>query len=191
MKRYTYIRRFYLIEVVLTAFICAGVLVVAPLLALQGVYPGLMLVFMVPAAYQLWNSLIAGANPHVVELREPGAAARETRHNDVRLDEQELSFISWGHAHRYKLAEVQEFRVREFPSAGKLYIRINGGGLLRGRYWLQTKVMTEGAELFQRIIDLEYAKHPDSLKAYARRVNSGEAGDSTAKEGACLVDDTQ
>ena len=53
-----------------------------------------------------------------------------------------------------------------------MYIRINDSSLFKGRYWLQTRVMTDGRELFQRICDLEFRIHPDTLKARARRVNS-------------------
>ena len=170
MKTYTYIRRYFAIEVIATGIIALAALVICPLLAARNIMAGIMVVLMIPAAYQVWNTFIAIANPETVTLADGF-----------------IEFGAWGRHDRYELADVHEFRVREFPTAGKMYVRVNGGGLLRGRYWLQTRVMSDGRELFERICDREYAMHPDSLKARARRVNSeylaaeaSEASDSTS-----------
>lgn len=170
MKTYTYIRRYFAIEVIATGIIALAALVICPLLAARNIMAGIMVVLMIPAAYQVWNTFIAIANPETVTLADDF-----------------IEFGAWGRHDRYELADVHEFRVREFPTAGKMYVRVNGGGLLRGRYWLQTRVMSDGRELFERICDMEYAMHPDSLKARARRVNSeylaaeaSEASDSAS-----------
>ena len=152
---YSYLKRYFFIEVTLTGMVCLAALVVCPYLAYKGIVPGIMIVLMVPAAYQVWNTFIAIANPETVEI-----------------DEEAISFSAWGRTDRYAWSDVRSFRVREFPSAGKMYIRINDSSLFKGRYWLQTRVMTDGRELFQRICDLEFRIHPDTLKARARRVNS-------------------
>ena len=152
---YSYLKRYFFIEVTLTGIVCLAALLVCPYLAYRGIVPGIMIVLMVPAAYQVWNTFVAIANPQTVEI-----------------DDEAIAFSAWGRTDRYAWTDVTSFRVREFPSAGKIYIRINNSGLLRGRYWLQTRVMTDGRELFQRICDLEYKIHPDTLKARARKVNS-------------------
>lgn len=152
---YSYLKRYFFIEVTLTGIVCLAALLVCPYLAYRGIVPGIMIVLMVPAAYQVWNTFVAIANPQTVEI-----------------DDEAIAFSAWGRTDRYAWNDVTSFRVREFPSAGKIYIRINNSGLLRGRYWLQTRVMTDGRELFQRICDLEYKIHPDTLKARARKVNS-------------------
>lgn len=152
---YSYLKRYFFIEVTLTGIVCLAALLVCPYLAYKGIVPGIMIVLMVPSAYQVWNTFVAIANPQTVEI-----------------DDEAIAFSAWGRTDRYLWNDVTSFRVREFPSAGKIYIRVNNSGLLRGRYWLQTRVMTDGRELFQRICDLEYKIHPDTLKARARRVNS-------------------
>ena len=152
---YSYLKRYFFIEVTLTGIVCLAALLVCPYLAYKGIVPGIMIVLMVPAAYQVWNTFVAIANPQTVEI-----------------DDEAIAFSAWGRTDRYLWNDVTSFRVREFPSAGRIYIRVNNSGLLRGRYWLQTRVMTDGRELFQRICDLEYKIHPDTLKARARRVNS-------------------
>ena len=152
---YSYLKRYFFIEVTLTGIVCLAALLVCPYLAYKGIVPGIMIVLMVPAAYQVWNTFLAIANPQTGEI-----------------DDEAIAFSAWGRTDRYLWNDVTSFRVREFPSAGKIYIRVNNSGLLRGRYWLQTRVMTDGRDLFQRICDLEYKIHPDTLKARARRVNS-------------------
>jgi hypothetical protein len=72
----------------------------------------------------------------------------------------------------YHLSQLKSFKIREFPTAGKMYLRMDGGGLLKGRYWLNTKNYNDGQELFRLLLDMEYEKHPESLKARARRVNT-------------------
>lgn len=163
---YSYLKRYFFIEATLTGIVCLAALVVCPYLAYKGIVPGIMIVLMVPAAYQVWNTFIAIANPETVEI-----------------DEEAISFSAWGRTDRYAWSDVRSFRVREFPSAGKMYIRINDSSLFKGRYWLQTRVMTDGRELFQRICDLEFRIHPDTLKARARRVNSEYLEAESASDG--------
>lgn len=155
MKTYVYIKRYYVLEVMLTGLIAIGALVICPLLALNGFMPGIMIVLIVPSVYQIWNTFVAIANPET-----------------VTIDDEFIEFGGWGRTDKYLWSEINDFRVREFPTAGKMYIRINGGGLFRGRYWLQTRVMSDGKELFRRMCDIEYSMHPNSLKARARRTNS-------------------
>ncbi len=152
---YTYLRKYFIIEVVITGFISIGALVLCTIWAIQGTYPALMLLIDVAAFYQAWNTFVAIANPETVTLTD-----------------EELSFSCWGRTDTYRIDELTEFRVREFPTAGKMYLRVNKHNLFKGRYWLQTKQMSNGAELFRRIQDLEYQIHPETLKARARRVNT-------------------
>lgn len=152
---YTYIKRYFIIEVLLTGIISIAALLLCTTWAIMGIYPPLMVLIDIAAIYQIWNTFIAIANPE-----------------QVTLDDEELSFSCWGRTDSYRLSEIKELRIREFPSAGKMYLRINNHNLLHGRYWLQTKQMENGKELFQRLLDLEYQLHPDTLKARARRVNT-------------------
>lgn len=157
MKTYSYQQPFFSIEVVATGLFCVFLAVACLICAMLNVLlpPALACVFAAVALYQVWNTFVSISNPR-----------------EVSIGDGTISFSAFGRNDTYSLEKIDEFRVREFPSAGKMYIRINGGGLLRGRYWLQTSVMTEGKELFQRITDIEYAKHPETIKARARRINT-------------------
>ena len=41
---------------------------------------------------------------------------------------------------------------------------MDGGGLLKGRYWLNTKNYNDGQELFRLLLDMEYEKHPEIVE---------------------------
>ncbi len=156
-KTYTFEQPFFNIEVLATGVFCLFLVVVCMVCAVKGLFlpPALLSIFACVAFYQVWNTFVSISNPR-----------------EVVIEDDAIAFSAFGRTDRYELSDVNEFRVREFPSAGKMYVRINGGGFLRGRYWLQTKVMSEGDELFQRIQDIEYRKHPETIKARARRVNT-------------------
>ena len=157
MKTYTYEQPYFSIEVLGTGLFCGALVALCVVGAVTNLFmpPALLALFAAVAFYQVWNTFVAIANPR-----------------RVTLGDEAISFAAFGRTDRFELGDVHEFRVREFPSAKKMYVRINGGGLLRGRYWLQTKVMTDGDELFRRLLDMEYKLHPDTIKARARRVNS-------------------
>lgn len=169
---YTYLRKYFVIEVVITGFISIAALIFCTAWAVQGIYPPLMVLLDIAAFYQTWNTFVAIANPETVTLTD-----------------EEISFSCWGRTDAYRIDELSEFRVREFPTAGKMYLRINKHNLFKGRYWLQTKQMSNGAELFRRIQDLEYQIHPETLKARARRVNTAylEAERKTGDEAESAV----
>ena len=154
-KTFTYIKRFFVIEVILTGLISLGALIVCPLMAYRGVLPPVMIMLAIAAFYQVWNTFIAIANPEKVTITDDS-----------------IIFSCWGREDKYPFSELAEFRVREFPTAGKMYIRINNHNLFHGRYWLQTNQMTDGKELFRLICDMEYQIHPDTIKARARRINT-------------------
>lgn len=156
-KTYTFQQPYFNIEVVATGVFCLFLAVACAACALMNLFmsPALLVIFACVALYQVWNTFVAIANP-----------------KEVVIDDDAIAFSAFGRSDRYDLSQVSEFRVREFPSAGKMYVRVNGGGFLRGRYWLQTKLMSDGEELFHRVQDIEYQKHPETIKARARRVNT-------------------
>lgn len=157
MKTYTYEQPYYALEVVITGLFCLMLAILCGGAALAHIFlPQLLLVFFsIVALYQVWNTFIAIANPEKVVIEQDA-----------------LTFSAFGRSDRFARKDIHELRIREFPTAGKMYVRINGGGFFHGRYWLQTKVMSDGSELFHRMLDMEYELHPNTIKARARRVNT-------------------
>lgn len=155
-KTYTYQEPYFSLEVKAESAFCAFLVLACAWLTYTNAYNmrGLYIVFGVAALYQVWNTYVARCYSH-----------------SVTLSDDEIGFELFGKTQSYKLAELQEFRVREYPSSGKMYLRVGDHNAFRGRFWLSTKVFSDGEELFSRLRDLEYEIHPDTLKAHARRTN--------------------
>lgn len=157
-KTFLYEPPFYNIEVTFTGVFCAFVLVACIVFAITDTFiPRLLaIIFGCVAFYQVWNTFVSLSNPEKVSVDEEGDT---------------ISFSGFGRTDTYKISTLTTFLVRPFPSSGKTYIRVGDHNIFKGRYWVPTKMFSDGAELFQYLCDLEYKVHPDSLKARARTVN--------------------
>ncbi|WP_035425315.1 hypothetical protein [Atopobium fossor] len=156
-KKYVYEAPFYFIEVVLVGILCAVVTVICLALAVFRpiLSPGLLVFIAAVAFYQVWNTFISISNPET-----------------VTLSDSEISFSGFNRIHTYKINELSTFLVRPFPSSGKTYVRVGNHNIFKGRYWVPTKMFSDGKELFNQINELDYKLNPASLKSRARRVNS-------------------
>lgn len=155
MKVYTYNKTAFFMQVKFTGIFCLGVAVIALISAISGYLSGLMVFISVVALYQVWNTFVSHSNPE-----------------QVILDDDTITFASFQKEDRYVVSEMKQLRIREFPSSGKMYIRIDDANLFHGRYWIQSSQFNDGKELFKALLDIEYKKHPDTLKARARSVNT-------------------
>jgi len=117
-------------------------------------YPKLLALVILVTAYTAWNTFVAIGNPQMVTIS-----------NDF------VAFGAYGRTDSFELAELDRFLIREFPSAGKMYIRVNKAGMFKGRYWLYTTMFDDGKELFRRLLEIERNIHPDSLKTQAYRTS--------------------
>ena len=88
------------------------------------------------------------------------------------IKENEIVFESFNSKAKYYIDGSDRFQLREFPSSGKLYLRIGKAQFQKGRYWINTKNYNNGKELFEIFRDLDYKINPESLKSKARRVNT-------------------
>lgn len=155
MKEYVFDKQRFLIEVTITGIFCFAIMILAIILALTGYLAPLMIGIACIAAYTCWNSFVSKSNSE-----------------KVIVDDTSIRFYAYHREDVYTLSEIRQLRIREFPSSGKMYIRIDHYNAFKGRYWLQTNLFSDGKELFHKLLDIEYAMHPDTLKARARRVNS-------------------
>lgn len=157
-KSFIYEPPFYNIEVTFTGVFCAVVCVVCAVMAILNVYipRGLAIIFGAVAFYQVWNTFISLSNPERVTVDE---------------DNDSISFSGFGRVDAYKLSELSTFLVRPFPSSGKTYIRVQNHNIFKGRYWVPTKMFSDGEELFAYLVELSYRVHPNSLQARAHDVN--------------------
>lgn len=146
----------YAIEVIGEGLLCAATIVVCAWGVVTNAWglSGIFVVFGVTAIYHFWNVFIAHCHP-----------------SRVCIDDSRIIFHSFGHDQSYLLRELESFRVREYPSTGRMYLRVGRCSLLRGRFWIATKSFANGSELFDRIRAIEAQVHPTSLKEKARRTN--------------------
>ncbi len=153
-KRYEISPKRFMFDVTLPGILTILVLVVSlhQIYKLQS-FNNLFSLFTVVSLYNIFNSFISLSNPRVIQVTQ------ET-----------IKFSAFGKKHEYVIDDIKTFNVREFPSGGLIYLRIDSS-LFKGRYWVKTRKYEDGKELFQRILDLDYQKNPDSLKSYAKRTS--------------------
>ena len=157
-KSFVYEPPFYKIEVTFTGVFCAVVCIACIAIAVLDAFipRGLALIFGAVAFYQVWNTFVSLSNPERVEIDEEGDS---------------ISFSGLGRVDSYKLSELSTFLVRPFPSSGKTYIRVQDHNIFKGRYWVPTKMFSDGGELFAYLVNLGNKVHPNSLLARAHDVN--------------------
>lgn len=156
-KTYTYLEPYFTIEVTATTAFCALVVVAVAYLMVHGGFwlsDGVLALFGVAAIYQVWNVGVSRANPRTVTYDE-GADT--------------LEFSLYKVTHSYHVPELRSLLVRSNPQSGIMFLRVGEPTPLRGRYWVPTRLFSDGRELFDLILDLEYRVDPNSLRAQARR----------------------
>ena len=153
MNEFKYNRLLYLFDVIITGIVAIGAFIVS-LVYFHSILSLLLLVGIV-CIYTMWNSFVSKVHPEKIVIKE-----------------NEIVFESFNSKDRYYIDGTDRFQLREFPSSGKLYLRIGNEQLQKGRYWINTKNYNNGKELFQLFRDLDYKINPDSLKSKARRVNT-------------------
>ena len=108
-KTYTYQEPYFTMEVKAEGAFCVLIFFACAWLIYTNAYNmwGLYVVFAVAALYQVWNTFVARCYSH-----------------SVTLSDDQISFELFGKSQSYKLSELKEFRVREYPSSGKMYLRV-------------------------------------------------------------------
>lgn len=167
-KEYIFDKRAFLMQITITGIFTFVIF----LLCIYGIfassYASLCALIALIAGYTTWNNFVSVSNPQKIEIT-----------NDF------ICFSAYRKEHKYLYEDIKNFKIREFPSAGKIYLRINECNILKGRYWIHTAQFENGKELFKTLLDMEYELHPDSLKARARRVNTQYAENKKKLEESC------
>lgn len=153
-KTYTFQDPYYTIEVPVTTAVSAVAVVYCVYHAIVGgaFTPGLYLLFAAAGVYQVWNVLVSAAYPH-----------------DVVVDDESISFVSKTRTDTYRIADLDDISVRANRRNGRLFVRIAHPTIFRGRYWIGSQDFSDGAELFDYLIDLEVTVHPDGIRARSMR----------------------
>lgn len=153
MNEFKYNRLLYLFDVIITGIVAIGAFIASLVYFHSNL--SLLLLIGIVCIYTIWNSFVSKVHPEKIVIKE-----------------NEIVFESFNSKDRYYIDGTDRFQLREFPSSGKLYLRIGNEQLQKERYWINTKNYNNGKELFQLFRDLDYKINPDSLKSKARRVNT-------------------
>lgn len=165
-KVYQLESRFFLIHTTMNGIVAGCVALACVAGIFLKFHPQLLALVLLVAVYTVWNTFVAIGNPQ-----------------RVTVSDECVSFSAYGRTDSFDLCELSRFMIREFPSAGKMYIRVNKGGFFKGRYWLYTMMYSDGKELFRKLLEIERNIHPDSLKtqAYTTSVKYAEIKGRKAK----------
>ena len=156
-KTYTYQEPFFTMEVKVEGGFCAFLTVLLAWNAYTNLFGMgiLFAIFAIVAFYQTWNTFIARCYSH-----------------SVTIGDDEISFELFGRSQTYKISELKEFQIRGGSRGGKMYVRVGKHNALHGRFGISTDVYEDGEELASRLIEIENAVDPDSLRVQARRTNT-------------------
>ena len=155
MKQYIYRKKYYDFKVVYIGYFVIAIALYAIYNLMSG-FSALWIFVLLICVYQIINTFFALANPE-----------------EVDISDKFIEFKGMGKNHRYYWNEIRDFRVKEFVTAKKIYLRINKDdfSLLRGRYWIDCLYFNDSDELFMYFVKKEDEMHPDTIKAYAHRSN--------------------
>jgi hypothetical protein len=149
-KEYRYDPKRYFTHITLTGGFCGLLFLFSLVMIGTGVRPRLFALAALVAGYTAWNTFVSRSNPGKVILEEDG-----------------ISFESYGKQSKYLFDEITTFLAKDFRGSGKIYLRINNHNFLRGRFWIHTREFNDSEELFLFLLKLEYKTHPGSIKARA------------------------
>jgi hypothetical protein len=149
-KEYIYNPKHYLLQITITSCFCVVLIGLSLNMIILNVYRGLFCFAGLIAIYTAWNTFVSGSNPSKVILEEDG-----------------ISFISYGRKVKYLFDEITRFFAKDFRYTGKIFLRINNYTYFKGRYWIHTKEFNDSDELFLFLLQFEYKTHPDSIKSRA------------------------
>lgn len=157
---FTYDARRYLFDVQIAGVIGAAAMVVGAVLVATGMQSFIGLIAIVLGLYTAFNTFVAKCYPRVATL------------NDERI-----SFESFGRRDVYRLEDITRIQLRENARALSVYVRVDGGGIMKGRYFVGCGDMTDqhgerARALYDFLLDLQARLDPDNIRVRAR----GQAG---------------
>lgn len=80
-----------------------------------------------------------------------------------------LTFRAYKQEHTYKISEMTNFSMRMVAGNTSIYMNINKGGILKGRYWIRVSEFEEQDEIVDYFYDLDEKVNPDSVVTRARK----------------------
>ena len=66
-----------------------------------------------------------------------------------------VTFRAYKQEHTYKISEMTNFSMRMVAGNTSIYMNINKGGILKGRYWIRVSEFEEQDEIVDYFYDLD------------------------------------
>lgn len=156
----------YLFDVKITGVVGIGAAAVGAGMLVTRTIPLIAAVVLVLGLYTAFNTFAARCYPRV-----------------VTIDDQRVVFESFGRTDEYRLDDITRIQLRENGKTLSLYVRLNGGGLLKGRYFMGCGDMTDASgeparALYDFFLDMQARLDPDNLRVRAR----SQAGAASRKQ---------
>lgn len=154
MKKYKYNSMRYLISVIMPGFFMILMLIYALFNNYVNFSVNIYSLLIIICIYGIFNTFVSSSNP-----------------KEIIIDNKCIRFISFIAKHNYEIKDIEKLRIREFYNKN-LYLKINDGSLLRGRYWIRTNMFNNDVELYNYLVELEEFLYPDSLKFRNKRLKN-------------------
>ncbi|WP_461207524.1 hypothetical protein [Clostridium sp. DL1XJH146] len=86
----------------------------------------------------------------------------------ITYSDEKIVICAFGRKHIFYWDKVEKISIRELGYTKKIYMRIGKTSFLKGRYWLNVDLYSDGAELLKYLKEQEEKIHP-MLKNFNRR----------------------
>lgn len=151
MKRYKYLKNRFLIEHTITNIFAIIIMFFSVYHILKGNLPILMTLALISSLYSAINNFMYKVNTEIIVIGKG-----------------EISFESYNKKDRYSIEKIKQIKLKEYPTNGKIYVRLTDENNKLHRYWVHTRSFKNGKELFKELMYVEFRKHPETLKARSR-----------------------
>lgn len=152
MKRYLYQPSHFFIQMTLPGIFTGMIGVFSIFQVFRSEYSILYLLVLGLCIYNVWNVFISLSNPSEI----------------IVDDNQSIEFCAYRRSHKYEMNQIQQFSMRPLAGNTRMYMTINNGGLLKGRYWIRICEFSNEKELEEFFYDLDVKINPESLVSNAR-----------------------
>ena len=152
MKSYVYNKSHYFIQHTLPGLFTLLIGLYGLIRQVMTGFSGLLMFILIICVYNVWNEFISLSNPYEFELGKDS-----------------VTFRAYKQEHTYKISEMTNFSMRMVAGNTSIYMNINKGGILKGRYWIRVSEFEEQDEIVDYFYDLDEKVNPDSVVTRARK----------------------
>lgn len=152
MKHYTYNSSHFMIQMTIPGILTVFVGIYSLYKYLVGGHNFLWILVAIVCLYNIWNTFVSVSNP-----------------SEIMIDDDHITFTAYSRSHEYILDNIKKFAMRPVAGGDRLYITIDNGAILRGRYWIRLSEFNDEKELNDFFYRLDAKVNPNSIFTAARK----------------------